>query len=299
MLIIFLVYVQTPILFILEHLLYLLPVIISAAYLSLMKRMVLALVHKRLRPMITRSPLSLLQPLVNRLKLIFKEVCIPAKSRKLYFIITPIYTFSISLLIYTTLPFDPYVDFFINTKYSLFLTVCLFTIRHHGVLFRSIFSNNKMAVISTTKAAILSISHRLSIFLTMLGSVFICGSLNLKNIMLKQGTSNSFFLALLPLAILYIIALLSETQKVPFDVVKAEAETASGFMIEYSGISYAFLALSKYISVICSIQLFILLFTSLKYIEFAVFKFAFILFTFLFIRASLPNFRFDQAVYLQ
>jgi NADH-quinone oxidoreductase subunit H len=261
--------------------------------------MVLALVHKRLRPMVTRAPLSMLQPLVNRLKLVFKEVCIPAKSRKIYFIITPMYTFSVALLIYTTLPFDPYLDFFINTKYSLFLTVCLFTIRHHGVLFRSMFSNNKMAVISTTQAAILSISHSLSIFLTMMGSVFICGSLNLKNIMLKQGTTNSLFLALMPLSILYMIALLSETQKVPFDVVKAEAETASEFMIEYSGISYALLALSKYIAVICSIQLFVLLFTSLKYIELAVFKFTIILFMFLFIRASLPNFRFDQAVILQ
>lgn len=247
--------------------------------------MILAIVHKRLRPMITRSPISIFQPLVNSLKLIFKEVCIPNKSKKLYFTIIPMYTFSVSLLIYTTLPFDPYVNFFIDTKYGLFLTVSLFTIRHHGVLLSSMFSNNKMAIISITKAAILSISHSLSIFITMLGTVFMCGSLNLKNIMLKQGTTNSLFLCLLPLSLLYVIALLSETQKIPFDVVKAEAETASEFMIEYSGISYAFLALAKYIIVICSIQLFMILFTSFKFLELSFIKFGFILCMFLFVRA--------------
>ncbi len=290
---------KIPVLDILEPLIYLLPAIISAAYLSLTKRMILAIVHKRLRPMITRSPISILQPLVNRLKLIFKEVCMPSKSKKNYFIFVPIYTFSIALLLYSTLPFDPYVSFFIDTKYGLYFSVCLFTISHHGVLLSSMFSNNKVAIISTTQAAILSISHSLSIFITMLGTVFMCGSLNLKNIMLKQSTTYSLFFCLLPFTILYILALLSETQKVPFDVVKSEAETASEFMIEYSGIMYAFLALSKYVVVICSIQLFMLLYTSFKYLEASAFKFAIILYLFLFIRASLPNVRFDQAAFLQ
>lgn len=251
--VIILLFVHIPILPIIEALLYLLPIIISAAYLSLMKRMILAIIHKRVRPAITRTPISILQPLVNSMKLVFKEVCIPAKSGKLYFIAAPMYTFATALLLYTTLPFDPYVYLFIDTKFSLILTVCLFTISNHSVLFSSTFSTNKMAVISVIQSAILSISHRLSIFTVMLETVYMCGTLNVRNIMFKQSSAGSLFLCLLPFAVLYSIALLSETKKVPFNTVKAKAKTASEFMIEYANIGYAFLALSKYIVIICAI----------------------------------------------
>ena len=296
---IFILFVHIPIFYIFEYLLYLLPIIISAAYLSLLKRMVLAIAQKRSSPAFTRAPISILQPLANSLKLITKEVCEPSKSEKLYFVLTPMYTFSISLLLYTTLPLDPYVNFFVDYKYGLFLSVCLFTISHHRVMLRSTFSNNKIALISTIKAAILSVSHRLSIFMTMLSTVLMCGSLNIKNILLKQSTTGSLFFVLFPLAILYIIALLSESQKVPFDVVKAKAKTASEFMIEYSSMNYALLALSKYITVICSAQLFIILFTSTYHIELTFIKLGLVLFIILLARSSLPNFRFDQAAFIQ
>lgn len=293
------VFVHIPILCVLEPLLYLSPIIISAAYLSLLERMILATVQKRLGPSFTGAAVGILQPLADGLKLVIKETCEPAKINRFYFVLAPMYTFSISLLLYTTLPLDPYLDFFVNLKYSLFLSVGLLSIGHHGVLFGSMFSNNKVAVISAIRAVVLSISHGLSTFLTMLGTVLMCGSLNVKEILLKQSTTGSLLIALSPLAILYIIALLSESQKVPFDVVEAEAETASGFMIEYSGINYAFLALSEYITVICSAQLFIILFTSVHYIEATFLKLGLLLFIFLLARSSLPNFRFDQASFIQ
>ena len=282
----------------LEVLIRVLSIVLSAAYSSLIKKVYLALIHKRTRPAVTRAPIRLLQPLVNRLKVLIKEPCLPSKSKKIYFLLRPAYTFSISILVFTKLPIDVYTYTFIDYKITIFSFIALLSISNHSVLISNYFSNNKIAHISSLKSTILSMSYRLSTFLILLRSIFICGSLNFRNILFKQSSSTSLLLPLLPLAILYIITMLTEIKKIPFDVAKSKAKLRSDYMIEYSSINFALLVLSKYIYIITASIVFIILFTKNTSLTLFGFKLTVLLFGYLTIRSVLPNLRFDQIMEL-
>lgn len=294
----FITYVHIPVFIFIEILVGVFSIVLSAAYSSLTKKVFLALIHKQTRPAVTRAPISILQPLVNSLKVLLKEPCLPAKSKKLYFLISPIYTFSSSILIFTLLPIDLYTFTFIDFKINIFAFIALLSISNHRVLVSNYFSNNKIAFISVLKSTILSMSYRLSTFLVLLRSCFICGSFNFRNILFKQGSSKSLLLALSPLAILYIITMLTEIKKIPFDVAKSKAKLRSEYMVEYSSINFALLVLSKYIFIIIATIVSIILFTKTTSLLMYSVKIAFLLFGYLIVRSVLPNLRFDQIMEL-
>jgi len=291
-------YFHVPYLIFLELYVRIFSIILSAAYSSLTKKTFLALIHKRYRPAVTRAPIRILQPLVNRLKVLFKEPCIPSKSKKVLFILRPGYTFSIAILIFTLLPIDVYVFTFIDFKLTMFAFIALLSISNHSILISNYFSNNKVAFISALKSTLLSISYRLSTFLVMLRTAFICGTFNFRNIMFKQGSSKTLFFALLPFAILYIITMLTEIKKIPFDVAKSKAKLRSEYMVEYSGINFALLVLSKYIFIIIAIIVYIILFTKISSSFNFFIKLQVFISLYLIIRSVLPNLRFDQVMEL-
>ena len=257
-------YFHTPFLVFIELYIGIFSIVLSAAYSSLTKKVFLSLIHKRTRPAVTRAPISILQPLVNRLKVLIKEPCIPAKSKKIYFLLGPAYTFSMAILIFTLLPIDVYTFTFIDFKLTMFAFISLLSISNHSVLLSNYFSNSKIAFISALKSTLLSMSYRLSTFLVILRSSFICGTFNFRNLMFKQGSSRSLILALLPFAVLYIITMLTEIKKIPFDVAKSKAKLRSDYMVEYSSINFALLVLSKYIFIIVAVIVFIILFTKVS-----------------------------------
>lgn len=273
-------------------------IVLAAAYSSLTKKVFLALIHKRTRPVVTRAPISLFQPLVNRLKVLIKEPCLPAKSKKIYFLLGPFYTFSISIIVFTLLPLDSRTLTFIDFKVSMFAFIALLAISNHSVLIANYFSNSKIAFISALHSTILSMSYRLSTFLVLLRSAFICGSFNFRNIMLKQLNGISMFVALCPFAVLYVITMLTEIKKIPFDVAKSKAKLRSDYMVEYSGINFALLVLSKYIFIIIAVSVFTILFTKVTSLFKFIIKICFFLGAYLTIRSVLPNLRFDQIMEL-
>ena len=292
------IYFHIPILIFLELYVSIFSIVLAAAYSSLTKKVYLALIHKRTRPAVTRATIRVLQPLVNRLKVLIKEPCLPNKSKKYFFIFSPFYTFSLSILIFTLLPIDLYTFTFIDFKLTMFAFIALLAISNHSILLANYFSNSKIAFISALQSAILAMSYRLSTFLVLLSSAFICGTFNFRNIMFKQGNSKSLFLALLPFAILYIIVMLTEIKKIPFDVAKSKAKLRSEYMVEYSGINFALLVLSKYIFIIIASIVFIILFTKVtSLINFGL-KLIILLFGYLTVRSVLPNLRFDQIMEL-
>ena len=291
-------YFHVPYLIFIELYIRIFSIILSAAYSSLTKKVFLALIHKRVRPAVTRAPIRILQPLVNRLKVLFKEPCIPAKSKKSIFLLGPGYTFFGSIIIFTLLPIDVYVYTFIDFKITMFAFIAFLSISNHSILISNYFSNSKIAFISALKSTLLSISYRLSTFLVMLRSAFICGTFNFRNLMFKQGSSRTLFFALLPFAILYIITMLTEIKKIPFDVAKSKAKLRSEYMVEYSGINFALLVLSKYIFIIIAVIVFIILFTKVSSTFNFFIKFQFLLFGYLTTRSVLPNLRFDQVMEL-
>ena len=291
-------YLHVPFLVFIELYIRIFSIVLSAAYSSLTKKVFLALIHKRTRPAVTSAPIRILQPLVNRLKVLIKEPCLPSKSKKVYFLLSPFYTFSISILVFTLLPIDLYTFTFIDFKLTMFAFISLLSISNHSILIANFFSNSKIAFISALKSTILSMSYSLSTFLVLLRSVFICGTFNFRNMMFKQGSSGSLLLALLPFAFLYIITMLTEIKKIPFDVAKSKAKLRSEYMVEYSGINFALLVLSKYIFIIIAVIVFIILFTKVSsLINFGA-KVCFLLFSYLTVRSVLPNLRFDQIMEL-
>ena len=291
-------YLHIPVLIFIEILIRALSIILTAAYSSLTKKVFLALIQKRTRPAVTRAPISILQPLVNRLKVLIKEPCLPSKSKKVYFLLGPIYTFSFSVFIFTLLPIDIYTYTFIDFKITMFAFISLLAISNHRVLISNYFSNSKIAFISVLQSTILSMSYSLSTFLVLLRSTFICGSLNFRKLMFKQGSSRSLILALSPLAILYIITMLTEIKKIPFDVAKSKAKLRSDYMVEYSRINFALLVLSKYIFIIIASIVFIILFTKTSNMIYFGIKLCLLLFGYLTVRSVLPNLRFDQIMEL-
>ena len=291
-------YIHVPFLVIIELYIRIFSIVLAAAYSSLTKKVYLSLIHKRTRPAVTRAPISMLQPLVNSLKVLVKEPCLPSKSKKLLFLLRPVYTFSISILIFTLLPIDIYTFTFIDFKLTMFAFISLLSISNHSILISNFFSNSKIAFISALKSTILSMSYRLSTFLVLLRSTFICGTFNFRNMVFKQGSSISLFLALLPFTVLYIITMLTEIKKIPFDVAKSKAKLRSEYMVEYSGINFALLVLSKYIFIIIASIVFIILFTKVtSLINFRI-KLIVLLFGYLTVRSVLPNLRFDQIMEL-
>jgi NADH-quinone oxidoreductase subunit H len=273
-------------------------IVLSAAYLSLTERVFLALIHKRTGPAVTGAPIGILQPLVDGLKVLLKEPCLPSKSRNLIFLLGPFYTFTLAILIFTLIPIDIYTFTFIDFKLTVFAFISLLSISGHGILFSSYFSNSKIAFISAIRSTLLAMSYGLSTFLVLLGTCFICGTFNFRDIIFKQGSSNSLFLALLPFAVLYIITMLTEIKKIPFDVAESEAELGSGYMVEYSGINFALLVLSEYIFIIIAVLIFIILFTKVSSLVNFMLKILFLLFGYLIVRSVLPNLRFDQIMEL-
>ena len=180
----------------------------------------------------------------------------------------------------------------------MFAFISLLSISNHSILISNYFSNSKIAFISALKSTLLSMSYRLSTFLVMLRSAFICGTFNFRNLMFKQGSSGTLFFALLPFAFLYIITMLTEIKKIPFDVAKSKAKLRSEYMVEYSGINFALLVLSKYIFIIIAVIVFIILFTKTGSIINFFLKLQIFLFLYLIIRSVLPNLRFDQVMEL-
>ena len=275
--------------------------VLTAAFLSLNERHIVATIQRRIGPSITGGSFGLVQPLMDGLKLILKELTYPNKSKKFIFQLSPIFTFFLALLTWLFINIDIYSFIFFDNNYSLLAIITLLVINSYGIIIGSWFSNNKFAVFGAMRSIALSVSYGLSITLIFITPCLIGGSFNMRELSHFQQSGWFIWLAW-PVSFFFWITILTELKKIPFDVSESEAELGSGFLIEYSSVNFAIFVVSEYIYILVMVVLYISLFLGgifswgiESWILYIV-KFAVLVLIYFNLRSILPNLRFDQVM---
>lgn len=279
--------------------------LISIAYLTLLERKFMASIQRRRGPNVV-GVFGLLQPLADGMKLLLKETILPSYSNLVVYLLAPIFTFFCSIVLWLVLPFEEgYVlyDFPLGLLYILAIS----SLGIYGIVFSGWSSNSKYAFLGGLRSAAQMISYELSLGLIILSVILVTGSFHLGEIVNNQSLSFNA-VTLFPLWILFIVCMLAETNRAPFDLPEAEAELVAGYNVEYSSIAFALFFLGEYTNILFMSALATVLFLG-GYIPIIPFlpltgilwfsiKCLFHIFIFVWVRATFPRFRYDQLMKL-
>ncbi len=289
----------------------LLPLMLSVAYFTFAERKVIGYMQTRVGPNRV-GPKGWLQPIADALKLLMKEIIIPAKSNKFLFLIAPILSLAPALAAWAVMPFTDSLVL-ANIDASLLYVLALTSMGVYGVIIAGWASNSKYAFLGAMRSAAQIVAYEIAMGFALVGVLMVAGSLNLREIVLCQsgGFWQWYFLPLFPLFIVYFISGVAETNRAPFDVAEGESEIVAGFHVEYSGMAFAVFFLAEYANMILIAALAALMFLGgwLPPVEVAPFtwlpplfwfgiKTAFVAFFFLWFRATFPRYRYDQIMRL-
>lgn len=291
-----------------EVVLIVIPLILSVAYLTYVERKVMAAMQLRRGPNLV-GPFGLLQPIADAIKLIHKEPIIPTRANPLLFLIAPLLTFTLSMVAWAVIPFSQGMVL-ANINVGILYLFAISSLGVYGIIIAGWASNSKYAFLGSLRSAAQMISYEVSIGFVIVTVLLCAGSLNLSDIVMAQEKM-WFVLPLLPMFVIFFISGLAETNRAPFDLPEAEAELVSGYNVEYSSIPFALFFLGEYANMILMSAMTSILFLGgwlapfnwepLKiipgFIWFAL-KIAFMLFLFLWVRASFPRYRYDQLMRL-
>nr|YP_209609.1 NADH dehydrogenase subunit 1 [Heterostelium pallidum]AAU00624.1 NADH dehydrogenase subunit 1 [Heterostelium pallidum] len=276
-------------------------ILIIVAYTTLYERKVMAAIQKRRGPNVV-GILGLLQPLADGLKLVLKETIIPIAANKEIFIIAPILTFTVSLLLWSIMPIGP-ISFLANINSGILFILAIGSLGVYGIILAGWASNSKYAFLGGLRSAAQMVSYEVSLGLIILTIICYTNTLNLQEIMMSQKDIWNI-ITLLPAGIMCYITCLAETNRPPFDLPEAEAELVAGYNVEYSSTGFALFFLGEYANIIFMSTLMVILFfggcienSLISYIIFAI-KIILMIFTFIWVRATLPRYRYDQLMYL-
>jgi NADH-quinone oxidoreductase subunit H len=282
--------------------------LICVAYLTYAERKVIAAMQLRKGPN-TVGPFGLLQPMADGLKLFCKETIIPREARTPVFILAPLLTFVLSLTVWAVIPVGEHMVF-ANINVGILYVLAVSSLGVYGIIMAGWASNSKYAFLGAMRSAAQMISYEVSIGLVVITVLMCVGSLNLQDIVIAQ-TKLWFCVPLFPMFIIFIISGLAETNRAPFDLPEAEAELVSGYNVEYSSMTFALFFLGEYANMILMSAMTTILFLGgwlAPYtggfldgvpgpLWFAA-KIGFVLFIFLWVRATFPRYRYDQLMRL-
>ncbi len=287
------------------------PVLILVAFLTLAERKVIAAIQLRKGPNVV-GPFGLLQPFADGLKLLLKETIIPAGANRGVFIIAPIITFLLSLVAWAVIPFNPGVVV-ADINVGILYLFAISSLGVYGIIMAGWASNSKYAFLGALRSAAQMVSYEVSIGFVMITVLLCVGSLNLSQIVLAQkgGFWHWYWLPLFPMFIIFFVSALAETNRSPFDLPEGESEIVAGYFVEYSAMAFALFFLGEYSAMILMSGMTSILFLGgwMSPFDFAPFtwvpgpvwfaaKIAFCLFVFLWVRATLPRYRYDQLMRL-
>ncbi len=294
-----------------------LPVMGLVAYLTLWERKMIGWMHIRLGPNRV-GPAGLLQPIADALKLLLKEIVIPAKANKILFVIAPIMTIMPALAAWSVIPFGPEVVL-ANVNAGLLLLMAITSLEVYGVIIAGWASNSKYAFLGAMRASAQMVSYEIAMGFVLVIVLMVSGSLNLSDIVMGQSKGRFFdmginilswnWLPLFPMFVVYVISGIAETNRHPFDVVEGESEIVAGHMVEYSGMSFAMFFLAEYANMILISAMASLMFLGGWAAPFSFLGFipgwiwlgmkTFVVVSmFIWARASFPRYRFDQIMRL-
>ena len=292
-----------------------LPLFLIVAYTTYSERKIIGFMQSRLGP--TRvGPSGFLQPIADVVKLFTKEIIIPSNANTGLFLTAPIIMLVPSLLVWSVIPLSEYFVL-ANINAGLLFILALTSLSVYGVILAGWASNSKYAFLGSMRSAAQIIAYEIAMGFALVGVLMAAGSLNLQEIILSQrgGIFNWYWLPLLPLFGIYLIAGIAETNRAPFDVSEGESEIVAGFHVEYSGVAFAMFFLAEYMNlVLISILVSIMFFGGWlspfentffeSYLEWIPgfawlsIKTLFFIFLFLWLRATLPRYRYDQIMRL-
>jgi NADH-quinone oxidoreductase subunit H len=289
------------IIFILESISIFLPFILAVAYITLMERKVLASIQLRRGPDVV-GPFGLLQPLADGFKLLLKELVKPYISNTSVFIASPILTFFFAFFGLSILPFYHFEILF-DVELSLILFFGLSTLGIYGIILSGWASNSRYAFLGSLRSTAQLISYEVSLGLVIQTVALPTSSIAFSDIVKYQQLHGWFIFPFFITFILFVISTFAETNRPPFDLPEAEAELVSGYNVEYSSTTFALFFIGEYANLITSTLVTVFFFFG-GADENSIFgpfslgiKIVFFLGLFLFIRAALPRFRYDQLMH--
>lgn len=294
-------------------LLIVLPMLIAMAYLTLYERKVMAAMQLRKGPNVVGF-YGLLQPFADGAKLFFKETIIPTGANKFLFLMAPMITFLLALIAWAVIPFDDGMVL-ADINVGILYLFAISSLGVYGIIISGWASNSRYPFLGALRSAAQMVSYEVSIGFVIITVLLCVGSLNLSDIVKAQESSAGifgwFFLPLFPMFIIFFISILAETNRHPFDLPESEAELVAGYQTEYSSMTFALFFLGEYMNMILMSAICVILFLGgwLPPADIAPFnwipgiiwfgiKVALLLFVFIWVRATLPRYRYDQLMRL-
>jgi len=278
------------------------PLLISVAYFTLAERKILGAIQRRRGPNVV-GVYGLLQPLSDGFKLLVKETVIPSTANKFIFIISPIITFVISLMGWAIIPYAKY-SLLSELNVGVLYLFAVSSLGVYGIIMSGWSSNSKYAFLGALRSAAQMVSYEVSIGFIIVTVVVCCGSFNLQ-VIIESQKNVWFLIPFFPLFLMFFVSALAETNRHPFDLPEAEAELVSGYNVEYSAMGFALFSLGEYANMLLMSSLNVILFfggwlppfSFLNFIPGAVWfgiKVCFFVILFIWMRAALPRYRYDQ-----
>nr|YP_008758459.1 NADH dehydrogenase subunit 1 [Hexanchus griseus]AHH30350.1 NADH dehydrogenase subunit 1 [Hexanchus griseus]WNH19566.1 NADH dehydrogenase subunit 1 [Hexanchus griseus]BAO02739.1 NADH dehydrogenase subunit 1 [Hexanchus griseus] len=292
---------KTILLYIINPLTYIIPILLATAFLTLIERKILGYMQLRKGPNVV-GPYGLFQPIADGLKLFIKEPIRPSTSSPMLFLITPTLALTLALLMWMPLPLPHSI---INLNLGLLFILAISSLTVYTILGSGWASNSKYALMGALRAVAQTISYEVSLGLILLSMIIFAGGFTLHTFNLAQETI-WLLIPGWPLAIMWYISTLAETNRAPFDLTEGESELVSGFNIEYAGGPFALFFLAEYTNILMMNTLSVILFMGISYNPIMpqistlslMMKATLLTLIFLWIRASYPRFRYDQLMHL-
>ena len=293
--------------------------ILAVAYMTYAERRIIGFMQMRMGPNRV-GPWGLWQPFADVFKLVFKEVVLPTNANRFLFLIAPVISITTAFAAWAVIPFDNGL-LLSNANAGLLYILALTSFGVYGVILSGWASNSKYAFLGAMRSAAQMVAYEIAMGFALVGVLLASQSLNLNQIVLAQNGNIGHWYAwpLLPLFVIYFIAGVAETNRLPFDVAEGESEIVAGFHVEYSGTAFAAFFLAEYANMILVSALATIMFcggwlsplqgwswltatpagflTHTSFIWFAL-KACFFLYCFLWLRATFPRYRYDQIMRL-
>lgn len=300
------------IIIIVDYLILLAPLLIMVAIFTLFERKVIGHIQRRKGPNVLGF-FGLFQPFADGIKLFLKESIFTSHSFKYMYISAPIILFVFCILPWLVIPIEGN-NALVNMDLSLLFILAISSLNVYGVLFAGWSSNSTYAFLGCLRSAAQMIAYEVSIGIIILSIIVICGSFNLVTIVIYQKDI-WFIFPLFPGFLMFFISVLAETNRHPFDLPEAEAELVSGYNTEYSGMFFGLFFVSEYVNIILMSNLSVIFFFggwSMDCFPFFLVSFfnlfpnyfiygckvLIIMFFFIWVRATLPRYRYDQLMSL-